>query len=136
MLGRATEREQHNATRPVVDELPADLRRHPDQLALAELGRLGLDYQRQPAFEHEVHLLLAKVAVDPAALPGVEHDLVHPERRHSELPAQRQEAISEVAVKAGSGGAVLHVRATSSQAAVAGYGADVRATCRSRPRPA
>src|SRR5208283_271559 len=61
MLGGAAECEQEHPARPGVDELPADLRCDPDQLVLLELRRLALDDQREPALEHEVDLLLARV---------------------------------------------------------------------------
>ena len=81
MLGRATEREQDHATRSVVDELPAQPPAPPGS-ARSRPSSVGSDSitSVSRALEHQVHLLLALVAVDPAALPGLKHDLVHPER--------------------------------------------------------
>lgn len=55
---------------------------------------LALDEERQPALEHEVNLLLPRVAVDTTALAGLEHQLVHPEAGHAERSAQRHEALT------------------------------------------
>jgi hypothetical protein len=48
------------------------------------------------------------VAVDPAALPGLKDDLVEAERRHAEVPAQRQEALAVGGVESRRRDTVLH----------------------------
>jgi len=48
------------------------------------------------------------VPVDPAALAGLEHDLVDAERRHAELSAERHEALAGLGVESRPGGPGLH----------------------------
>src|SRR5438094_566298 len=79
----------------------------------AEPARLVLDQQRERAGEHHVDLLLARVAVDAAALAGLQHDQVQPERAAAELLAQALEAlggVDPVGVEAGERHGGVHGR--------------------------
>ena len=69
---------------------------------------LTLDQQGERSVEHEVDLLLLRMAVDAATLAGFEHHLVEPEGRDPELAAEGDEALGCVEVEPCAGDARFH----------------------------
>jgi hypothetical protein len=108
VLAVATDCEQHETFWTAVHELAAHLRRHADELAAGEHRLLALDQERERPLEHQIDLLLALVTMDAAALARLEHDEVHAECRHAELPAKRREALIGVGRDARPGSPCLH----------------------------
>src|SRR5215217_900956 len=92
VLFRAAEGNQDEPPGPAVDEPPAHGERDADQLAALERLRLALDQEGEGSVEHQVDLLLLRVAVDASRLARPQHDLVEAEGRDPELPPQGEEA--------------------------------------------
>jgi hypothetical protein len=108
VLAGSTERDQQEPLGPAVDELPADVRPDADELARLDRRLLAVEQEAEGALEDEVDLLLVLMPVDPAALAGLQHDLVEAERRDAELGAEALEALRGVGVEACGGGPLLH----------------------------
>src|SRR5689334_6472059 len=96
MVAAGAEREHDERLARRVDQLAALVGCNPCRLALADLVLVALDQQREPAREHDVDLLLLRVAVDAPALPRLQPEQVDAERRGAELTAQRLKALVAV----------------------------------------
>src|SRR5918995_3284350 len=108
VLAGSAEREQHEAAGAAVGELAAHGRRNAHELSALERLLLTLDQQGERSVEHEVDLLLLRMAVDAATLAGFEHHLVEPEGRDPELAAEGDEALGCVEVEPRAGDARFH----------------------------
>ena len=121
MLARPAEGEQDEAAGTAVDELAAHGRGNAGEVSTPERLLLALDQQGEGSLEHQVDLLLHRMAVDAATLAGLQHELVEAEGRHPELPAEREEALSRIEVQPCTGDAGFH-------------GENARRTCVDRDR--
>src|SRR4051794_33343661 len=89
--------EQRDALAAAVGELAADLGGDAGGVPGGErVDLLALDLERELALEDDVGLLLALVAVDAAALPGLEHEQVEPEGLDAQRVAQAHEPLARV----------------------------------------
>src|SRR3954447_2398948 len=110
-LGPA-ERDERHAGVSAVGELPPGLR--PDAggvVGLQGVDLAAVELERERALEHDVGLLLLPVAVDAAALAGLEQHQVEAEALDAELAPQRDEALARLEVERRNGGTGLHARA-------------------------
>ena len=71
----------------------------------------AVELERERALEHDVDLLLPLVAVDAAALAGLEQHQVEAEALDAELAPQRDEALAGLEVERRKGGTGFHGRA-------------------------
>ena len=73
--------------------------RRADELAALEHVLVTFDQQAEGALHDQVDLLLLRVAVDAAALAGLQHELVEAERCDPQLPAEGKEALARVEIQ-------------------------------------
>src|SRR3954454_16658778 len=107
----AAHRKQRDALGAAVRELAADAGGDAGGVtARQRVGLLALDLERERALEDDVVLLLALVAVDAAALPGLEDDQVEPEALDPELVAEPHEPLPRFEVELGEGDTLPHGR--------------------------
>ena len=91
-----------------VHQLTTKRRRDANQIARAKFMVLPLNDQREAALQHEKHLLLALVRVDPSALSRLEHDLVQTECGHAKLTPKREETLAGLRIEPSPSDAVFH----------------------------
>jgi hypothetical protein len=93
----------------LVEKLAPDVGRHARDAASAELVLLTLDREGERALHDDIHLLLAQVAVDAAALAGTKEDEVQAERCDAQNCPQPLEAVVVLEIERREGDAFLHV---------------------------
>ena len=108
----STERDQRHAGVAAVGEASAGVRADAGGvLRLEGVDLAAVELERERAREHDVDLLLPLVAVDAAALPGLEQHQVEAEALDAELAPQRDEALAGLEVEGRKGGTGFHGRA-------------------------
>jgi hypothetical protein len=93
MLAGSADGDENTRRRSAVFEPAPQPAGHSRELARVEHMRLLLHDQRERPREHEIHLLLQAVPVNPSALPRLERQLIHPERLDAERAPKRDESL-------------------------------------------
>jgi hypothetical protein len=92
------QRQQNEALRSRVHELPTHFWRDADEVVTAENVLDPLNQQGQLTLEYQVYLLLVLVSVDPQSLARLEQHEIHPKGMHTERAPQRMKALTAVAL--------------------------------------